>query len=63
MKEYTGVHWNTKEQCWKAFITLSRKRHLCGIFVNQIDAVKSRDKAILKFGLPTKLQILKPVKL
>lgn len=63
MKQYIGVHWSRKEQCWKAFITLSNKKHLCGIFVNQIDAVKARDTAILKFGLPTKLQILKPVKL
>ncbi len=57
------MQWSRKEQSWKSFIMLNGKKHLCGIFPDQIDAIKARDKAILKYGLPTKLQIIKPIEL
>lgn len=62
MKTYTGVEWSRKEQCFKSYIMLNNKKTLVGVFVEQIDAVKARDKAILKHGLSVPLQILKPIK-
>ncbi len=54
--KYTGVEWSRREQCFKAFVTLNGKKHLCGIFTDEILAVKSRDKAVLKYGLKVPLQ-------
>lgn len=60
MKTYTGIEWSRREQCFKAYITLNSKKVLVGIFVEQLDAVKARDKAILKHGLKQPLQFFKP---
>lgn len=51
MKDYIGVEWSRREQCFKSYIKLQNKKILVGVFVEQLDAVKARDKYILKHGL------------
>jgi len=60
-KEYTGVEWSRREQSYKSYVMLNGKKHLCGVFVDIIPAVKARDLVILKHSLKVPLQILKPL--
>lgn len=62
MKDYIGVEWSRREQCFKSYIKLQNKKILVGVFVEQLDAVKARDKYILKHGLKCDLQFYKSVK-
>lgn len=61
MKGYTGVEWSRKEQCFKAYVTINKKKTLVGIFVEEVDAAKARDRAILKHNLNVPLQVLRPI--
>lgn len=56
MKNFVGVSFNRQKQKW-----VSKINNIdCGYYDNQIDAVRARDLAIIKQGLPlSKLQILK----
>lgn len=60
-KQYRGIEWSRREQCYKSYVMLNGKKHLCGIFVDIIPAVKARDLVILKHGLKVPLQYLKPL--
>jgi hypothetical protein len=63
-KEYTGVTWNRQKQVYISRIICKGVIYECGSYFDEIDAVKARDKCIIKNGLGIeKLQILKLKKL
>jgi len=60
-KKYRGVIWNRELQKWCSTVRQGGKTYNCGMHEEQKDAVKARDTAILKHGLNSPLQILKPL--
>ena len=61
-KNYTGVSWKEEHKRWQSVVRHDGINYSCGMHLNQMDAVKARDRKIIEKGLPTKRQILKPVK-
>lgn len=59
-KNYSGVSWSRKEQCWKSKVKINGIIVLVGVFADQKQAVIARDTKIIQHGLKLKLQILKP---
>ena len=61
--EYKNISWSQKKRRWIGAITHNKVRFECGMFENELDAVKAVDRKIIALGLPTsKLQIFKPIK-
>lgn len=61
--EYKNISWSQKRRRWVAAITHKKVRYECGMFENEIDAVKAVDRRIIALWLPkSKLQIFKPIK-
>jgi len=64
MKEYTGVRYKLSQRKWVASLSYKGSDVSCGSWDTEREAVISRDKTILRLGLPIKkLQILKPKKI
>ncbi len=61
-KKYTGVRWIAEIQKWLSVVSEKGIIYNCGNYVEQLDAVRARDKKIIEKGLKKPLQILKPVK-
>jgi len=59
-KQYQGVSWSRKEQCWKAKLKINDSFVVVGVFKEQKQAVIARDTRIIQLGLKIKLQTLKP---
>jgi len=59
MKEYKGISWHSQTQRWRASVGANGIKYDCGKYVNQIDAVKARDRKIINLGLKVDLQIFK----
>lgn len=59
-KNYNGVSWSRKEQCWKSKVKINGSMVLVGVFQDQKQAAIARDTKIIQHGLKLKLQILKP---
>jgi hypothetical protein len=62
MKEFIGIQWVEKHQRWQSSVRHDGTTYQCGMHVDQKLAVLARDTKIIEKGLPTKLQILKPIK-
>lgn len=62
MKDYRGVKWIEKHQKWQSSVRHNGVHYPCGMYDNQMAAVKARDKKIIQQGLNVPLQILKPIK-
>ena len=62
MKEYIGVHYNKSLNKYYSKITFNKTTYHCGFHDTAVLAAKARDIAIIKHGIPRKLQILKPLK-
>lgn len=61
-KKYTGVRWISETQKWQSLVRYNGLTYNCGMHIEQKDAILARDRKIIEKGLPTKLQILKPIK-
>lgn len=61
-KQYTGVQWDTKIQQWKSMLRHGGKTYNCGLYNDQMSAVKARDICIINNGLKVALQVIKPIK-
>lgn len=60
MKEYTGVRWMKDYNKWRATISYQGVFYNCGMYTEQKDAAKARDRMIIEKNIPRKLQVLKP---
>jgi len=60
-KNYIGVSWSRKEQCWKAKLKINDSFVVVGVFPDKKQAAIARDIRIIQLGLKIKLQYLKPV--
>ena len=60
--EYIGIKWNSTYKKWQSSVLSGGVHYPCGMHLDQKAAVKARDTMIIQKGLPTKLQILKPLK-
>lgn len=61
-KNYTGVRWISETQKWQSKVSSNGIVYNCGNHVEQLDAVRARDRKIIEKGLKRQLQILKPAK-
>lgn len=61
MKDFRGIKWVEKHKKWQSSLRHNGVHYPCGMYVNQMDAVKARDTKIIQHGLKVKLQILSPV--
>ena len=61
-KSYRGVSWNRLFNKWVSMVRQNGVTYNCGMHVEQKDAVKARDMAIIRNGLKVPLQVLKPAK-
>lgn len=61
MKEYTGIRWVEEHKRWQASVRHNGVVYPCGMHLDQIAAVKARDRKIIEKNLPTKLQIFTPI--
>ena len=60
-KDYTGIRWIEEHKRWQSSVRHDGTVYQCGMHVDQKLAVLARDTKIIEKGLPTKLQILKPI--
>lgn len=60
--EYKGISWVLRDKKWRSTVCYQGITHQCGFYDNELDAVKARDRVIMKLGLEVKLQIFKPIK-
>lgn len=60
-KNYSGVRWISETQKWQSVVRENGLTYNCGMHLDQLAAVKARDRKIIEKGLKKKLQILKPV--
>lgn len=42
---YKGVYWDSRDQCWKAYLRLDKKAIHLGCFVHKEDAINARQSA------------------
>ena len=60
---YKNISWRQRERRWEASVTVKGVRYPCGYYDDEIEAVKSVDRLIIKKGFDySKLQIIKPTK-
>jgi hypothetical protein len=59
VSQYTGVRWDREHSKWVATVLSNKITYLCGMFDNDREAAKSRDKKIISLNLNKPLQILK----
>jgi hypothetical protein len=59
---YKGVNYKTSQRKWVASLGWKGENISCGSWKTEIEAVRARDKVIIRMGLPIhKLQIFKKV--
>jgi len=61
MKDYRGVKWIEKHQKWQSSVRHEGVHYPCGMYTDQMAAVKARDTMIIQKGLKVKLQVFTPV--
>jgi hypothetical protein len=62
MVDYRGIKWIEQHKRWQSSVKHNGVHYSCGMHLDQKSAVMARDTKIIEKGLPTKLQILKPMK-
>ena len=61
-KSYIGVSYKPELFKFASIVSQGGTTYRCGFHDTEKEAAMARDKMIIKHGLSTKLQVLKPIK-
>lgn len=61
ISKYLGVHYVPNMEKWRAKLSYQKIIYLDSYFITEEEAVRGRDKTIIKYNLPLPLQVLKKI--